>query len=66
MAYSIEAHRKYHLVETKETAKLGVGAMTDERWKEHFEFLVQAGIFKPDFDYKQAYTLRFLQNANTH
>jgi NitT/TauT family transport system substrate-binding protein len=63
MAYNVGVHRKYNIIETDETAKLGVGAMTDARWKAHFDFLVQAGIFKPDFDYKQAYTLRFLQNA---
>jgi NitT/TauT family transport system substrate-binding protein len=66
MAYNVEAQRRYNIIETDETAKLGVGAMTDARWKAHFEFLVQAGIFKPEFDYKQAYTLRFLQHDKSN
>lgn len=60
LRYAFETMKKYHLVETEDTAKLGFGAMTDERWKRHFELLVSNRLFPADFDYKSSYTLQFL------
>lgn len=62
MANSFRVMREMSLVENEDTARLGLGAMTDARWKAHFDMLVENGLFKPDFDYRSAYTLRFLQN----
>jgi hypothetical protein len=31
------------IVETEDTSRLGIGAMTDERWKPHFALLVDQG-----------------------
>ncbi len=60
LSYAFETMKKYHLVETADTDKLGFGAMTDERWKRHFELLVSNKLFPADFDYKSSYTLKFL------
>jgi len=62
MKYAFETMKKYHLVETADTDKLGFGAMTDARWKSHFDMLVANKLFPPDFDYKSSYTLQFLAN----
>jgi NitT/TauT family transport system substrate-binding protein len=59
--YTFETIKKYHLVETDETAKYGIGVMTDARWKRHFDMLVTNHLFPADFDYKSAYTLQFLK-----
>lgn len=48
------------LVESGDTKKHGIGAMTDARWKQFADFAIGAGIFPKDIDYKKAYTLRFL------
>jgi NitT/TauT family transport system substrate-binding protein len=58
--YTLETIKKYHIVETDETAKDGVGTMTDARWKSHFDMLVANHLFPANFDYKSAYTLQFL------
>jgi NitT/TauT family transport system substrate-binding protein len=39
---------------------LGVGAMTDARWKSFFDTMVTAGVYPASLDYKSAYTLKFV------
>jgi NitT/TauT family transport system substrate-binding protein len=55
-----QALRDNGIVESGDTAALGIGAMTDARWKDFFDTMVQAGLYKPDFDYRAAYTLQFI------
>ena len=43
--------------------KLGIGAMTDARWKDFFDAMVQAKVYSSDLDYKQAYTLQFVNKG---
>jgi NitT/TauT family transport system substrate-binding protein len=62
LSWSVDTMKKYHLVETEDTDKLGFGAMTDARWKSHFDMLVANKLFPADFNYKSAYTLQFLAN----
>jgi NitT/TauT family transport system substrate-binding protein len=51
------------LVDSGDTAKLGIGAMTDERIKNFYEAMVKAGVEKPGLDYKKAYTLQFVNKG---
>jgi NitT/TauT family transport system substrate-binding protein len=55
-----QALRDNGIVESGDTAALGIGAMTDARWKDFFGTMVQAGIFTPDLDYRAAYDLQFI------
>ena len=57
---AIDQMRDGHIVETDDTAKLGIGAMTDARWQDFFATMVKAGVYKPDTDFKAAYTLQFV------
>jgi NitT/TauT family transport system substrate-binding protein len=34
--------------------------MSDERWKSHFEMLVDEDLIAKDFDYRRTYTLQFV------
>ena len=60
IAYSIAKMKEYGIVDSGDTAKLGVGAMTDEHMKSFFDKMVAAGLFKADLDYKKSYTLQFV------
>jgi len=60
IAFSIAKMKEYGLVDSGDTLKLGVGAMTDARVKGFFDQMVKAGVVKPDLDYKKAYTLQFV------
>jgi NitT/TauT family transport system substrate-binding protein len=57
---AIGAMEKYGLLESGDALKLGIGAMTDARWKDFFDTMVEAKVYSPDLDYKSAYTLQFV------
>lgn len=59
LAYSVAKLKEYGIVDSGDSARLGVGAMTDARVESFFAKMTQAGLFKPDLDYKRAYTLQF-------
>jgi len=60
IAYSREAMKRHGVVVSGDALALGIGAMTDARWKEFFETMTKAGVFKPSLDYRRAYTLAFV------
>ena len=57
--FKVEQIRERHLVDGGDAAKLGIGAMTDERWQKIFEIMAKGGAFPQDMDYKKAYSLAF-------
>lgn len=48
------------IVNSGDALKLGIGAMTHERWKRFYDTMADAGAFPKGVDYKQAYTLDFV------
>ncbi len=63
IAFSIAKIKEYGLVDSGDTLKSGVGAMTDERVKSFYDQMVKAGVVKPGLDYKKAYTLDFVNKG---
>ena len=63
IAFSIAEMKRYGVVDSGDTLKLGIGAMTDARWKEFFDKMVKADMVKPDTDYRKAYTLQFVDKG---
>ncbi len=63
IAFSIAKIKEYGLVDSGDTLKLGIGAMTDQRIKAFYDQMVKAGVVKPGLDYKKAYTLRFVDKG---
>ncbi|MFN3351720.1 ABC transporter substrate-binding protein [Pseudorhodoplanes sp.] len=63
LAYSIDKMKEYGIVDSGDSIKLGLGAMTDERIKDFFDKMARAGVVKPDLDYKRAYTLQFVNKG---
>src|SRR5664279_687472 len=66
IAFSIAKIKEYGLVDSGDTLKLGVGAMTDGRVKEFYDSMVKAGVVKPGLDFKKAYTLQFVDKGVGH
>ena len=60
LAYSIAALRNYGVVDSGDALTLGVGAMTDARWKSFASTMIRAGVYPPTIDLSKAYTLRFV------
>jgi NitT/TauT family transport system substrate-binding protein len=52
--------RSRGLVDGGDAATLGLGAMTDARWRSFFETMAAAGVFPASLDVRSAYTLRFV------
>jgi NitT/TauT family transport system substrate-binding protein len=63
IAYSIAKMKEYGIVDSGDSLKLGIGAMTDERMKSFFDKMVAVGVVKGNIDYKKAYTLRFVNKG---
>jgi NitT/TauT family transport system substrate-binding protein len=59
LAYSVAKMKEYGIVDSGDTLKDGIGAMTDARVASFFDKMVRAGVVRRDIDYRQAYTLRF-------
>jgi NitT/TauT family transport system substrate-binding protein len=60
LAYSIARMKEYGIVDSGDSLKLGIGSMTDAKWKSFFDKMVHAGVVKAGTDYKRAYTLQFV------
>jgi NitT/TauT family transport system substrate-binding protein len=63
LANSIAKIKEYGIVDSGESVKLGIGAMTDAQWKSFFDKMVHAGVVKPSLDYKRAYMLQFVNKG---
>ena len=63
LAYSVSKMKEYGIVDSGDSLKNGIGAMTDERMASFFDKMVRAGVVKSTIDYRQAYTLRFVNKA---
>ena len=60
IAYSIEKLKEYGIVDSREAEMLGIGAMTDQRWRDFFQFAADARLYPQDLDLARAYTLQFV------
>ncbi len=63
LAFGVAQLKTLKLVTGGDAATLGIGAMTDARWKKTHDYMVSAKLLKPGTDYKSAYTLKYVQNA---
>ncbi len=63
IAYSIAAMKNFGIVDSGDTLRLGIGAMTDARMKKFFDQMVRAGVVKAGIDYRKAYTTQFVNKG---
>jgi NitT/TauT family transport system substrate-binding protein len=63
LAYSVAKMKEYGIVDSGESLKNGIGAMSDERYTSFFDKMVKAGVVKPDLDFRKSYTLRFVNKG---
>jgi len=63
IAYSIAKMKEYGIVDSGDTIKAGIGAMTDARMKSFFDQMVASGVVKAGLDYKKAYSLQFVNKG---
>jgi NitT/TauT family transport system substrate-binding protein len=60
IAYGIAELKRHGVVDSGDALKLGIGAMTDRRWKSFAAQMIAAGLYPKNLDLSKAYTLRFV------
>ncbi len=63
IVYSIDKMKEYGIVDSGDSLKLGIGAMTDARQKSFFDKMVKAKVVDASLDYKKSYTLQFVNKG---
>jgi NitT/TauT family transport system substrate-binding protein len=63
LAYSVGKMKEYGIVDSGDSLRDGIGAMTDQRVASFFNKMVKAGVVRSDIDYRAAYTLRFVNKG---
>jgi NitT/TauT family transport system substrate-binding protein len=57
---AIEKMKSYGIAVSGEATSLGLGTMSDERWKTFFDTMSSEGLYDAHLDYKKAYDLEFI------
>lgn len=63
LAFGLAKIKDYGLVTGGDAAHLGILTMTDERWKQTYDFMVGAGMLKGSMDYRKAYVLDLVRET---
>jgi NitT/TauT family transport system substrate-binding protein len=63
IAYSLQKMRDVKAVEGGDAATMGIGIMTEERWKKTRDFLVESNLLKADTDWKSAFTTDYIKDV---
>ena len=64
LAYSHSKMLEHGIVDSGDALKLGIGAMTEARWREFADTMIKAGVYPADLDVSKAYTLQFVNKAH--
>jgi NitT/TauT family transport system substrate-binding protein len=63
LAFSVARMKEYGIVDSGDTLRDGIGAMTDARMASFFDKMVRAHVVRADIGYRKAYTLRFINKG---
>jgi NitT/TauT family transport system substrate-binding protein len=63
IAYAHKVMTEYGIVRSGDALKLGIGAMTDARWKRFYDTMTGAGVFPSGLDVTKAYSLDFINKG---
>ncbi|MGL4439770.1 MAG: ABC transporter substrate-binding protein, partial [Bosea sp. (in: a-proteobacteria)] len=63
IAAGIRLMKEYGIVDSGDSIRLGIGAMTDAQMKSFFDKMVKAGVVPANLDYKKSYSLAFINKG---
>jgi NitT/TauT family transport system substrate-binding protein len=64
VAYGREQLKQHGIVDSGDSKTLGIGAMTDARWKDFFDTMSSQGVYPKDMDWHKAYTQQFVNKKH--
>ena len=53
---------KRGIVVSGDAQELGIGAMTNDRWKDFYQMMKDQGLYPDDLNYKEAFSLEFVND----
>jgi NitT/TauT family transport system substrate-binding protein len=60
IAYGIDKMKKNGVVDSGDAKTNGIGAMNEARWRDFFATMAKAGLYPPEMDVRQAFTVQFV------
>ncbi|MBV9858720.1 MAG: ABC transporter substrate-binding protein [Alphaproteobacteria bacterium] len=60
LAYGLAKIKGYGVVDSGDAKTAGIGAMTEQRWRDFFDTMAKAGVYPARMDYRRAFTTRFV------
>jgi NitT/TauT family transport system substrate-binding protein len=61
IAFGIEALKSLKVIDGGDAQTMGIGIMTEARWKATYDYMVSSGLLKPEVDWKAGFTDRFVK-----
>jgi len=62
LAYGRKVMKDHGIVDSGDALKLGIGAMTAERWSEYYRGMVAVGVYPDGIDVERAYVTNFVNH----
>lgn len=62
LAFAVQRLKDLKVFSGGDAATLGAGVITEARWKQTYDFMVAAGLLKPETDWKQGFTTQFVKD----
>jgi NitT/TauT family transport system substrate-binding protein len=63
LAYGRASMKDHGILDSGDALKMGIGAMTEARWRAFYEEMAAVGLYPKGMDYTKAYTLRFVDKG---
>jgi NitT/TauT family transport system substrate-binding protein len=62
IAFGVEKLKELKAIDGGDAATMGIGIITEARWKASYDYMVKAGLLKPETDWKKAFTDQFVKS----
>ncbi|MGV8996378.1 MAG: ABC transporter substrate-binding protein [Parvibaculaceae bacterium] len=63
LAHGLATLKEHGIIDSGDTEKLGIGAMTEARWVQFYNEMEATGVYPKDIDIHAAYTLEFVNQG---
>jgi NitT/TauT family transport system substrate-binding protein len=60
--FAVEQLKNLKAVDGGDAAMMGLGVITEARWKATYDLMVSTGLLKPDVDWRAGFTDRFVKD----
>lgn len=62
LAFALKRLKELKVFDGGDAATLGAGIITEARWKQTYDFMVKAGLLKPETEWKKGFTTQFVKD----